>query len=354
MAQVSPTAAQGAPVQATMDRGELVARFGELCAEEGAVQYAKMKDGWRLKRESWRPAAAAKGVVLFAHGTGESTRTIGMRRLAHACIERGFILEAYDVHGHGESLEKNGKPYYPAGFRGAMLESTMTLVDHYVELAELVITEHRLPLVVMGHSGGGQTICLATDRVVELCANHGVPFVTGVYASPGIGVMANMVPCGISCCHYCVGCCNVGCCCNCCGKPVMKGGKAAHFNPDGVLGPENTGDGAVNCDHLWTSTAPYPKGDPRTVEEVAAHMGKLEQPSLIFLGSPEGQDPQTTEVAPRKNVEKLLKLVPALTLEVTEKPHDYLNLTKDGDLRSIEVVNRLIGFAEERVNALSA
>jgi len=163
--------AQVAPVRATMDRGALVARFGELCAEEGSVEHTRMADGWLLKRETWRPAVAPKGVVLFAHGTGESTRTIGMRRLAHACVERGFILEAYDVHGHGESLEKNGKPFYPAGFRGAMVESTKTLVDHYVELASLVIAQHKLPLVIMGHSGGGQTICLATDRVVELCAS---------------------------------------------------------------------------------------------------------------------------------------------------------------------------------------
>ena len=76
MAQVAPIA----PVKATMDRGALVARFGELVAEEGSPEYKTMTDGWRLKRESWRPAAP-KGVILFAHGTGEvrTSRVHGQR-----------------------------------------------------------------------------------------------------------------------------------------------------------------------------------------------------------------------------------------------------------------------------------
>ena len=65
-----------------MDREALVARFGECEANEGTHEYTAMKDGWKIHRETWTPGGAAKAVILFCHGDGESTPTIGMRRLA--------------------------------------------------------------------------------------------------------------------------------------------------------------------------------------------------------------------------------------------------------------------------------
>lgn len=304
-----------------------------------------MKDGWRLHRETWRPTEVpARAVLLFQHGNAESTRTIGVRRLAYACLKRGFILEAYDKYGHGESLMKNDKMFKPKGFQGAQIETVEAHDDHFVELAELAIKKHHLPFAIMGHSGGGMSACMVTDRIIALCEENGVPF-TAIYAAPGLGVLQSKAPCGsMAMCHCCAVCCWGCCCCNCCGRPCIPfdGG---NYNPNGVLGPENTAK-KVNCDQLWIETLPYPKGGVG-VTEAAAKMTRLKS-GLAYIGS-------VDEAVPVKHIRQLGELVPTLTVEVKEgMPHDFLNMNKDGDQTSAQVIDHLLSFAEEALKLAQA
>ena len=229
-----------APEAKYMDRDALVKRFGELEASEGVHTYMTMKDGWKIHRETWSPSGPATACVLFQHGDGESTRTIGVRRLAHACTKRGWILEAFDANGHGASLEKNGAPFDKPAFRGASVEPTKVKVDHFVALAEAVLEEHGLPLVIAGHSGGGAVAAMATDRIIETCERRNVPFAAALYLSPGLSPITSQIPCGLGCCRCCVtACCWAPCCCGCGGAPVINVANP-NYNPKGVLGEDNT------------------------------------------------------------------------------------------------------------------
>jgi len=337
--------AQVAPEPMTMDREALVKRFGDLEDKEGSVEFVTMRDGWKLKRESWTPAGTeVKGVMLFFHGTGESTRTVGMRRLAFACLKRGIVLETYDRHGHGDSLHKNGKPFMPPAFAGSMIDTKGTNTEHAVEIAELVMKKHGKPLMIMGHSGGGETACMATDRIIAACEQNNVRFATAIYLAPGVHVLNTMAPCGLTCCHY--GCaipCWFCCCCNCCGRPCLKTG-AHKYNPGGVLGPVNTGDGYVNCDQLWIESSPYPKGSASLTDAVQS-MTKLAS-GLLFNGSKD-------EMIPPKIQDKLAKEVPALTHKISDgRPHDVLNMNMTyGDTTSVEIIEEVMTWAEEQLNA---
>ena len=68
-----------APAGNTMDR------FGPLELKGGSSTYSKMRDGWLIHTETWIPGGKgkARAVVLHGHGAGESTLTLGVRRLAH-------------------------------------------------------------------------------------------------------------------------------------------------------------------------------------------------------------------------------------------------------------------------------
>ena len=335
-----------APAPDAMDREALVARFGELEIKEGVHSYASMQDGWRLHRETWAPAVAAKAVLLFHVGDGESTQTVGVRRLAHACNKRGIILETFDANGFGDSLEKNGKLQLGKAFRGQSIEPTSKKSDHMVEMAELVVTERKLPLIIAGHSGGGAATCVATDRIIAICDQHGVPFVTALYLSPGLGFFKTLAPCGLTCCRLCLlPTCWVCCFCGCCGQPCLS----AHnpeLNPKGVLGEDNTLKYA-HFSNLFANAAPFPQGGA-DVPDAAAHMSTLKS-GLIFTGTK--GTPETTFV---KKAPELGELVPALTVESREGlTHDYLNMNKDGDPTSVETIEFLVGWAEAKLNELA-
>ena len=335
-----------APVAVTMDRATLVARFGEMEVNEGAKEWVTMKDGWKLMRETWTPAESPKAVVLMNYGNGESTRSIGIRRLAHASLKRGFVLETYDRAGHGESLEKNGKEVAPRGFRGAIIDrekGVSAWTDHTVEIAEIIMRKHKLPLIVLGHSGAGAVLGMATNKLIALADEHGLPHPIFLYLSPGIGFMQANAPCGMACCHYCLcGGCWVCCCCNCCGKPCIPN-DMDYMNPDSVLGPPNHSK-YVNCNQGWMETLPPPMGTV-DVPDVAACMTEL-QPGygVVYYGSKD-------EVIPRKKMEKLVEVVPALTFDLAEgKPHDYLNMNKiNGDTTSVDVIEHLMDTAQAKL-----
>lgn len=337
MAQVIPSAQK-------MDRETLVARFGDLVAEEGAHEFATMKDGWKIHRETFTPSGPAKAVLVFAHGNGESTRTIGIRRLAHACVKRGIILETFDSNGHGESLEKNGKLLRKKAFRGQSFEPWTKKIDHLVEIAEIVVKQHKLPLIIGGHSGGGAAACTATDRIIAICEDNSVPFLTALYLSPGLEAMKSNAPCGLACCHSCIiPCCWFTCCCNCCGQPCLKVGPDGS-NPKGALGEDNTLM-YMNCDICWPETLPYAKGGGPDLPAAVSNMARLKSgQGLVFYGSKD--EPFVQKLAP-----KLGEQVPAITVDIRDGlKHTYLNYNKDGDRTSCETIDHIfVNFVDTKL-----
>ena len=211
-----------------------------------------------------------------------------------------------------------------------------------VEIAELLVKEHKLPLIIAGHSGGGVATLCATDRIVKVCKDNGVPLVTALYLSPGIGGFP--APCGLTCCRVVnlpiLWAC---CCCNCCDQPCLKVGPGA-FNPAGVLGEQN--DLAyLNLRVCCVNAQPFPGGGAG-LNDVVAHTKDAVSGSLLFYG---------TKDMPfvKANVPKLGELRPQLKVEAKEGlPHDYLNMNKDGDLTSSETIEYLVGYAETKLNNL--
>ena len=333
-----------APEPANMSRDELVERFGEMEASDGVHDFVTMKDGWKIHRETWKPSGPAKAVLLFQHGDAESTRTIGVRRFAHSCLKRGIIFVAYDNNGHGESLEKNGALLLPKAFRGQSIEPSGKKSDHMVEIADAVVKEYKLPLIIAGHSGGGVATCCATDKVIAVCKENGVEFVTGLYLSPGLGPGAFPMPCGLPCCRLCIlPTCWVCCCCNCCGQPVLAMGTDGE-NPGGAIGEVNALM-YLNLKTFFANAGPWPQGGGH-VADAAANMKDLASGLLLY-----GTKDMSFVVT---NAPKLGELVPNLKVEAKEGlTHHYLNMNKiPGDPTSCETIEYIVGFAETKLNEL--
>lgn len=89
-------------------------------------------------------------MILHLHGWMESTTTVGVRRLAKMCRSRSILFIAYEMHGHGLSLEKNG--VRRADNSRGKVEGMRGLVDdHNVEMAKIMLYRHQLPLVLTAH-----------------------------------------------------------------------------------------------------------------------------------------------------------------------------------------------------------
>ncbi len=111
----------------------------------------------RIHHHAWLPDGDVRAVVVFCHGNfGEHLglyEPLG-RRLADA----GIAVLAMDAIGHGRS----------DGERDLLL-SWDEYVDDARTLARLAAAQHpQLPLVLMGHSGGGLAVLLLAQRSPEL------------------------------------------------------------------------------------------------------------------------------------------------------------------------------------------
>lgn len=107
-------------------------------------------DGSRLHLQAWQPAEhRAIGVLLIVHGMGE----YGARFTPFAGFmsERGFIVYAPDLRGHGLTAEMNRMP---AGHFTDQ-RGWQTVLDDLHRLMERINEAHpALPLFVFGHSMG--------------------------------------------------------------------------------------------------------------------------------------------------------------------------------------------------------
>lgn len=101
------------------------------------------KDGLKLAAKAWLAEGEVKGGVVLLHGHGEH---IG--RYAHAAEffnQHGFHVYGFDLRGHGKS----------EGKRGHAKSNDDLLGDLEMFLREIRLEQEDLPLILYGHSMGG-------------------------------------------------------------------------------------------------------------------------------------------------------------------------------------------------------
>ena len=305
-----PTSSKVAPSPLLMERLE---------TEPGVSAYHDMADGWKLHSETWAPPSPI-AVLLFSHGWHESTRSLGVRRLAHACQSRGFVLVAFDTHSHGLSLEKAGVRL-PEKKRGC-IESLDVCCMHLAEMASVVVKEHRLPLVVMAHSLTASALVFSTRKVVEAAKAAGGNVVGAVYLAPPPPGLAP---------RCCPDCCFDSCLPALCGGCVCAAPKAITpgLNPELVLG-ENRNATKLYASNLIPNMCLGPHGSDGTrARTMAAELRELRSagvPGRIFTGS---KDATTVSAARLANFAKGPKTL--TTQKIHGAIHDMLSTDPQAD-----------------------
>lgn len=113
--------------------------------------------GLNVFMRSWRPAGAARGVVVIVHGFNSHSGYY--RWVAEQFVSRHLAVYALDLRGRGRS---DGERYYVE--RAA---DYVTDVHTLVELAKA--REPGLPVFMLGHSAGGVISCTyALEHQAEL------------------------------------------------------------------------------------------------------------------------------------------------------------------------------------------
>jgi acylglycerol lipase len=99
---------------------------------------------------SWRPATAARGVVVIVHGFNAHSGQYAW--VAEQLVAKGLAVYAVDLRGRGKS---DGERYY-----------VETFADYVSDVADVVAAaksrEPGLPVFMLGHSAGGIVSCLYT------------------------------------------------------------------------------------------------------------------------------------------------------------------------------------------------
>jgi len=147
-------------------------------AGPGEAAVLTMSDGFQIHAQTWR-AETPIGVALFLHGWTDMIDSLAVRRLAAGLLAKQVTLVAYDHDMHGKSVG-----IWPGCCRGNIYDLRVGSL-HCVDVARIVITEHKLPFVLMGHSLGGGTAMLATERIAKVCKEQGETFKGAVFMAPG-------------------------------------------------------------------------------------------------------------------------------------------------------------------------
>lgn len=104
--------------------------------------------GLKLFARSWRPAGAARGLVVIVHGFKSHSGLYGWA--AEQLVEKGLAVCAFNLRGNGKS---EGERFYVEAF-----------ADHVSDLRTFVTLaksrEPGLPTFLLGHSAGGVVACL--------------------------------------------------------------------------------------------------------------------------------------------------------------------------------------------------
>jgi alpha-beta hydrolase superfamily lysophospholipase len=268
----------------------------------------KSKDGTTLLLHHW-PRAEARAKVIIVHGYGEhATR---YTELAHALVEAGFVVLAYDQRGHGES----------EGRRGYIDAFSQYLEDLDVIIAESERLAPGLPRLVIGHSMGG---LVTTAHVIDRSPRH-----AGVILSSPFFRLRLAVP----------------------AWKTLLGKAASRLHPtlsipSGLSGKEVARDPEIaklyDADplNLKAATARWFTECVATQEHVFANADRFTLPVLLMHGEADGvADPaRSAEIFPRLgSSDKTLELVPGAFHEIyNEPPADRVRITT----RSIEWLNQ--------------
>jgi alpha-beta hydrolase superfamily lysophospholipase len=103
--------------------------------------------GLKIFVRSWKPAVAARGVVVICHGVNSHSGYYLWT--AQQLLARGLAVYALDLHGRGRS---EGERFY--------LESIKDYVDDVDAVVMLAKSrEPGLPVFLLGHSAGGVVSC---------------------------------------------------------------------------------------------------------------------------------------------------------------------------------------------------
>jgi alpha-beta hydrolase superfamily lysophospholipase len=131
----------------------------------------KTHDGLQLHAQGWQPDGEARGVVALVHGLGEHSG-----RYAHvgaALCDRGYVLLAFDLRGHGNSQGPRGHaPRFEAWMQD--LDLSLRHAEHHYP---------GLPVFLYGHSLGA---ILALNHALRRC-----PQLQGIMAT-GLAVRTSL------------------------------------------------------------------------------------------------------------------------------------------------------------------
>ena len=110
----------------------------------------------RIFHQQWLPDDEVRGAVVLLHGYGEH---LGLYdALARRLAARGHAVHALDAVGHGRSDGER-----------ALIESWDDYVDDARRLVDIARDRHpRVPLTVIGHSGGALAAALLAQRSPEI------------------------------------------------------------------------------------------------------------------------------------------------------------------------------------------
>jgi acylglycerol lipase len=114
--------------------------------------YLTSADGLRLYHQSWTPENTPIAAVMLIHGLGEHSGRY--RHVAEALVEAGCAVYAIDHRGHGQS----------AGKRAYVKQYDEFMVDLVQFRAHVTALQPEVPLIVLGHSMGGN---LAMGHVLD-------------------------------------------------------------------------------------------------------------------------------------------------------------------------------------------
>lgn len=156
----------------------------EGVAAAGDPMFITMPDGFTIHAQTWR-ANSPVGVVLYCHGWQECIDSLAVRRIAYGLNAKRISVVAYDHDMHGKSMGIWDSCHCCcAGNVYPLTTGSM----HCVEMAKVVVAEHQLPFVLAGHSLGGGTSLLSTERIAAMCREEGADFKGAIYFAPGSNV----------------------------------------------------------------------------------------------------------------------------------------------------------------------
>ena len=124
-------------------------------------------DGTKIFCRTWAEVKSPKAVVQIIHGMVEHSERYD--EFARFLNSKGFIVLAWDLRAHGRTV---GSPDKVGKYEGDLFDDC---VGDAIFFAEMLIKEHNLPLVFLGHSYGSFVL----QEVIQRYHGHVLAVFTG-------------------------------------------------------------------------------------------------------------------------------------------------------------------------------